>query len=53
MSTPAEQTPAPTTYGSQNAAGAATSPAAAPTSGNFLKWAGAFGLYADGHVRPG
>lgn len=33
-------------YGSTDATGAATAPAAAPTTGNFLKWAGAFAVYS-------
>jgi hypothetical protein len=33
-------------YGSSDSTGAATAPSAAPTSANFLKWAGAFGVYA-------
>jgi hypothetical protein len=44
MSTPTEQTP--NALGSTDSSGAATAPAAAPTAGNFLKWAGAFGIYA-------
>lgn len=33
-------------YGTTDKTGAATAPAAAPTSGNFLKWSGAYALYA-------
>jgi hypothetical protein len=33
-------------FGSSDPTGAASAPAAAPTTGNFLKWAGAFGIYA-------
>lgn len=46
MSTPADPTGSGTQYGTVDTSGAATAPAAAPTSGNFLKWAGAFGIYA-------
>jgi hypothetical protein len=44
MSNPTEQTPP--ALGSTDPTGAASAAAVAPTTGNFLKWAGAFGIYA-------
>ena len=36
----------PSQYGGTDSTGAATGPTAAPTTANFLKWAGAFGIYS-------
>ena len=46
MSTPRDPTGSGASYNTVDTSGAATSPSAAPTTANFLKWAGAFGVYA-------